>query len=118
MRVKVRYVLKNEMEESNLETIGIKKDSELLFKDGDVTFKITLSKPIIIKRTSKDYELMMNFDDKKGFYKINNLGNFDLSLKTLDVNVTDNNLYLKYNLTINGEDNGIFELNLNYEVIE
>lgn len=118
MRVKVRYVLKNEHEESILETIGIKKDHVLLFKDHDVTFKIMLSQPIIINRISKDYELIMNFDDKKGVYKINGLGTFDLSLKILALNINDNHLYLKYNLTISGENNGIFELNLNYEVIE
>lgn len=117
MRVKIRYVLKNNGNESILETIGIKKENELLFKDHDVTFKITLSN-LIISRITKDYELIMNFETEKGFYKINNLATFDLSLKTLSFNVTDNSLYLKYNLTINGEKNGIFELNLNYEVIE
>lgn len=117
MRVKVRYILKNKEEETTLETIGIKKNHEILFRDHDVTFKINLSN-LMISRASKDYELVMNFDDKKGFYKINNLGTFDLLLKKLDVDINDMGLYLKYNLTINGEDNGIFELKLNYEVIE
>jgi len=115
-KIKINYTLKTKDEEIKLSTKGIKQNNKITFKDNDIMFSIiNLDDYFILQRTNKEYTLELKFNDKKsiGIYSINGLGDIYLDVKKINLSIKDNEIKLKYML-----NEELFELELNYEVIE
>lgn len=98
---------------------GIKNMNELVFKEEDINVSVSiLDKEVIIKRTTDDYELNINFKESLttfGIYDIKGVGKIDIKINTKELLITQNSIYLEYELEM-GYINS-YKYELSYEVI-
>ena len=108
-KVKVNY----ELNKNKYETIGIKNRNRLTFMENDIKVNFILNEYIMIIRENAEYKIDMNFENKTCKYLLKGYNEVDLDMKLIASKIDKNNIYLKYKL-----NDELFELKLNYEVIE
>lgn len=107
-KVKIRTLLHNEKENKfySDEVIGI-KDNKIKFVSEGVTNIIEISNNIInLKRRSSEYEIDMIFELNsvtKGKYMVNDLGYFNLEIKTNKLLIKENYIEVEYLMNLEGE---------------
>ncbi len=98
-KIKIKAFLKNDKETHVFDGKGIKKNNQLIYLDGKVQTTVIIDDMITIKRRDR-YELELNF--KKGMKSygkyINEYGNFEFEVETIDLVKTNNSLKIAYKL--------------------
>lgn len=102
----------------NKQVIGIKSYNKITFKDDNITVTILIEdNKIIMKRISNEYQLILEFEDKKdthGKYFLNNYNLWlPLDIFTDKIVVSENNIEINYYL-----DKTNFNFKIKFEVIE
>lgn len=119
-KINVKSMLNNltEKEIFNVETTGILIDNKIKYIDNSVTVIVELKeKTISLDRTASEYHIYMEFDKDNvtdGIYEIKNLGDFNLRVETEDININDNEIFIKYIMYINDVKQN-FEYKIIYE---
>lgn len=102
----------------NKKVVGIKSDPKITFKDDDITVTITMdNNKIMMKRVNKDYELILEFEERintTGKYFLNN-DNLWLPIEvfTDKILVSEKSIEVDYYI-----DKINFNFTLSFEVIE
>lgn len=102
---------------------GIYHDNQILYNDGNIKVTLLLNdNKIEMKRVTKEYKIKMFFDlnnETKGTYDILDLNlAMDLFITTKKLEIGKNNIALVYDLKINDEFIGNYDLKLEYEVLK
>lgn len=119
-KVKLKYSLKHGEEELKNNVMGIYLNDTLVFKDGDISFKISLKEPFYLEEKQKEYKLSMDFKEKNSTnanYHFYEIGKLNVPIYTFYIKTQENKFSLKYKLELEQVDE-IFEFNVTYEVIE
>ena len=113
-------LVNKELNKAFCKTKGIKKGNVIKFKENDIFVTIfILNNKIMVNRNCKDYNLNLEFCNHKitlNDYNINGLGYLKVKLKTLNLDISDNLINVKYCLYLN-EDEEIFDYKLKYKLI-
>lgn len=94
---------------------GIISDNIIKYQDKETKNIFNLNEETL-KRINKDYEINLNFKEKNGIYKLNNL-ELLIQLKIIKKERKNNNYSICYELFIEKENIGLFNYEINYEVI-
>jgi uncharacterized beta-barrel protein YwiB (DUF1934 family) len=114
-------VIDQSNEETLTNVIGefSENNKEIHYIDGEVLVTIFISDEIVIERNHPDYYLTLIFNEKeKSFssYEIKTLKiNLDIEVKTIILKRFVNGFMVKYDLKINNEYVGSFEVNLDWD---
>ena len=120
-KINIKSILNNltEKEIFNVETVGVLIDNKIKYIDNSVTVIIELKDNIVsLERITSEYHICMEFDKNNitnGKYEIKSLGNFDLRLETKELNINNNEIFIKYSMFINDVKQD-FEYKIMYEV--
>ncbi|HHX16306.1 MAG TPA: DUF1934 family protein [Mollicutes bacterium] len=95
------------------------KVNTITFNEKEVLVKIKMDNIIVIERKSNEYEMKLIFDEEnmtKSSYIIYNPNMvLELKIKTLMIKKDRNSFYIKYKLTMNNEEIGIFIIDFKWE---
>lgn len=104
-------------ENYNYNNLGIIKNNKVIYVDNDINMSLDLYH-LILKRTSNEYEILLDFKNNKGYYKIDNLNcTFNLKIEIKKIIEKDRYLYIEYGLFINNTHLGKYKYKFSYEVI-
>ncbi|MDD2202772.1 MAG: DUF1934 family protein [Bacilli bacterium] len=96
-----------------------KNQRDLRYEEENVSVKIFINEEIVIKKTHSDYDLTLIFNENKktsSLYKIKSPEiNFNVEVDTIFLEKSKRGFIIKYNLTINKEYAGLFEIYLRWE---
>lgn len=122
-KINIKYILENVTTKDIIknERKGILKNNQIIFFDDNIKVTICLySNKIKMTRQCDDYNLEMNFEKFltiNGFYDIKDIGVIDIKIKTLNLLIKNNQIFLEYKMYLDKEKN-LFKYDLEYEVIE
>lgn len=95
------------------------KVNTITFNEKEVLVKIKMDNIIVIERKSNEYEMKLIFDEEnmtKSSYIIYNPNMvLELKIKTLMIKKDRNSFYIKYKLTMNNEEIGVFIIDFKWE---
>lgn len=120
-KIKGKINLKNNVDDSNncIDFKGILNNNHLSYKENDILVTIDiLDNKIVMKRVTKDYELILSLEENKitkNKYNIKNIGNFIIEIKTLKLYIDNNYINIEY-LVI--DSNETFDYEIKYELLE
>lgn len=113
-------LIDNELKKTITNTKGIKLNNQIKFKENDILVTITIKNNTIeMNRSCSEYNLNLLFEKNKilvNDYNISNLGCIKLKVETLELNIQENLISIKYYLEIDNEKQ-LFNYNLKYELI-
>lgn len=119
-KIKIYSILSN----SNNETVIVDKevsfneiDNVITYMEDDLKVCITIFETMVkIKRSNEDYDLNLEFslnEDKMCKYSVKSIGlDLDLLVKTEELEIEDNRIYIKYELFNDQKSIGEFEYKL------
>lgn len=122
-KIRINSSIINEVDNKKtiVKTIGIKENNKISYNDNKVNVTILINdNKINMTREEKEYILKLNFDcnnDTKGTYLIEEIGTLEIEIKTKNLKITMNNVYIEYELKLGEEYLGIYKYNLEFEVI-
>ena len=122
-KISIKYTLENITTKDIIknERKGILKNNQIIFFDNNIKVTICLyNNKIKMTRQCTDYNLEMNFEKFltiNSFYDIKDIGVIDIKIKTLNLLIKDNQIFLEYKMYLDKEAK-LFKYNLEYEVIE
>ena len=122
-KIRINSSIINEVDNKKtiIKTIGIKENNKISYNDNKVNVTILINdNKIIMTKEEKEYILKLNFDcnnDTKGTYLIEEIGTLEIEIKTKNLKITMNNVYIEYELKLGEEYLGIYKYNLEFEVI-
>ena len=120
-KVKIKSILHNKSSKEvyNIDTIGIKTDNKIKYKDNEINLVICVNKAeIMIERKCKEYSLILHLSQNnmtKGTYNIYNLGIIDLDITTNKLIINENKAEINYILDFGNEEKTEFEFSLEVE---
>lgn len=104
-------------ENYNYNNLGIIKNNKVIYIDNDINTSLDLCN-LILKRTSNEYEILLDFKNKKGYYRVDNLNcTFNLKIEIKKIIEKDKYLCIEYSLFIDNTHLGIYKYKFSYEVI-
>lgn len=120
--IKIKSKLENLLENKVIENeyVGIIDDGNICYKDGNCDISIKLESPLKIWRKCSEYELCLEFYDKKNsycLYNIYSVGSLNLKVYTDYIDVDNQAVFIKYSIYWQNELMGKFVYQFNYEVI-
>ena len=122
-KINIKYTLENITTKDIIKNKGkgILKNNQIIFFDNNIKVTICLyNNKIKMTRQCNDYNLEMNFEKFltiNSFYDIKDIGVIDIKIKTLNLLIKDNQIFLEYKMYLDKEAK-LFKYNLEYEVIE
>lgn len=102
MKVNLKIKIKGE-EKVDTTVTGIKIDNTIKYLENDMTVLITYNNDkLTLKRSNSDYQLTLNFENGKettSIYEfVGGSKKFELKTFTSNLLITDNKIFVKYNL--------------------
>lgn len=119
-KVNIKSIIKSKNNKDYLiETIAIKKDNLISYKDNDIITTINILKDnIIITRNNNNIEIELVFKNNEsiiGKYTLKELNkSIDIKTYTKSLIIENNNLLIEYDLYLNNEYNDTFIYNIEW----
>jgi len=123
-KVKIKSTLQNltSNEVYSTDTIGIKIDDKIKFKDNEINVVICVNEEsVMIERKCKEYHLTLHVSQNnmtKGTYNIYNLGIIDLDITTNKLIINENKIETNYILDFRNNEKTEFEFLIELEELE
>jgi len=123
-KVKIKSTLQNltSNEVYSTDTIGIKIDDKIKFKDNEINVVICVNEEsVMIERKCKEYHLTLHVSQNnmtKGTYNIYNLGIIDLDITTNKLIINENKIETNYILDFGNNEKTEFEFLIELEELE
>lgn len=123
-KVKIKSTLQNltSNEVYSTDTIGIKIDDKIKFKDNEINVIICVNEEsIMIERKCKEYHLTLHLSQNnmtKGTYNIYNLGIIDLDITTNKLIINENKIETNYILDFGNNEKIEFKFLIELEELE
>jgi len=120
IRINSTLINLTEKEKTIYEGLGIKNNNKIQYKDNNIIVTLDLKDEIILKRKSKEYEIIMKFKENtsKGIYNIFEFNsNIPLEIVTKKIIKEENKISIEYKLYIDKQLIGDYIYELSYEVI-
>lgn len=120
-KVKIKSILHNRTSQEvyNIDTIGIKIDNKIKYKDNEINVVICVNEDdIIIERKCKEYFLTLHLSQgniTKGTYNIYSLGIINLNITTIKLIINENKVETNYILDFGNKEKQEFEFSLEVE---
>lgn len=123
-KVKIKSTLQNltSNEVYSTDTIGIKIDNKIKFKDNEINVVICVNEEsVMIERKCKEYHLTLHLSQNnitKGTYNIYNLGIIDLDITTNKLIINENKIETNYILDFRNNEKTEFKFLIELEELE
>ena len=101
INIKAKLLNKSDNELYNINTKGIKDNNNLKFYDNDILNIIDLSNNYF-ERRNKEYNIKLDFNNKKGIYKMNDFS-FDFDIEINYIKKDDNYIEIDYIIYMDGK---------------